>query len=210
MSSEATRQAILDAAEELFARDGFAATSLRALTAHAGVNLAAVHYHFGSKEELAMAALSRRFSPVNAERCRQLDALEAAGLPTAEPIMRAFLLPVLQLGGACGDDVCVMIGRLVAEQPPFLRPYLAAQFRPVAQRFVAALARALPQLPTAELYWRLHFVVGALGHTMQHARLMTPLTEGLCDAGDADALIERLIGFASAGISAPAPQPEAR
>lgn len=202
MSAEATRKAILDAAELLLARDGFAATSLRALTGQAGVNLAAVHYHFGSKEELAMAVLSRRFGPVNAERCRQLEQVLHAGTADVPSILRAFLAPVLQLGRE-GEAVCAMIGRLVAEQPAFLRPYLAEQFRPVAQQFVAALQRALPQLGADEIYWRLHFVIGAMVHTMQHARLMGSLTHGVCNADDGDAILEQLVAFAGSGMDAP-------
>lgn len=203
MSSDQTRHAILDAAEALFAKEGFAATSMRALTTHAGVNLAAVNYHFGSKEELAMAVLSRRFTPVNDARLRQLDAVEAGAQPAGvEAIVRAFLQPVLQLGRDCGEQVCATMGRLVAEQPPFLRPYLAEQFRPVAQRFVAALRRALPGHSERDLYWRLHFVVGAMAHTMQHARLMSSLTHGACDADDSEGILEQLVTFACAGVAA--------
>ena len=46
-----TKQKILDAAEQLIAEQGYAATSLRQIIAEAGVNLASIHYHFGSKDD---------------------------------------------------------------------------------------------------------------------------------------------------------------
>ena len=72
-----TKDRILDSAERLFARDGFEATSLRAITAEANVNLAAVNYHFQSKEALVQTVIGRRMGPVNAQRLALLDAYEA-------------------------------------------------------------------------------------------------------------------------------------
>ena len=82
MTADQPRQAILDATEELLAQAGFAGMSLRALTGRAGVNLAAVHYHYGSKEEVTRSALARRIGPVNKQRLRLLDELEAADGPS--------------------------------------------------------------------------------------------------------------------------------
>src|SRR5262252_5809342 len=77
----ATKDRILDAAEALFMEHGFEATSLRSITAAAGVNLAAVNYHFGSKEELFQAVLTRRLDPMNQERIELLEALEREPKP---------------------------------------------------------------------------------------------------------------------------------
>src|SRR5512140_1906730 len=94
-----TRTRILDAAEELFMQHGFEGTSMRLLTGKAGVNLAAVNYHFGSKHALIEAVFRRRLDPMNAARIAELDKLEAdcAGRPsTPEAIIRAFLAPSLR------------------------------------------------------------------------------------------------------------------
>src|SRR5213595_1121734 len=72
----ATKDRILDAAESLFMEHGFEATSLRSITAAADVNLAAVNYHFGSKEELFQAVLTRRLDPMNQERLSLLARFE--------------------------------------------------------------------------------------------------------------------------------------
>src|SRR5690349_7711707 len=99
-TSADTKTRILDAAEQLFMEHGFEATSLRSLTAAAGVNLAAVNYHFGSKEELFQAVLTRRLDPMNQERIELLERVEreAGGKPsTVEKILFAMLIPALRL-----------------------------------------------------------------------------------------------------------------
>src|SRR5258706_3945051 len=99
-TSAGTKARILDAAEQLFMEHGFEATSLRSLTAAAGVNLAAVHYHFGSKEELFQAVLTRRLDPMNVERIKLLERieLESAGrAPSCEKILFVMLIPALKV-----------------------------------------------------------------------------------------------------------------
>lgn len=207
MSAAATtKDLILDTAEELFAEHGYAATSLRRLTTRAGVNLAAVHYHFGGKEALAKAVLERRIAPINAERLRRLDELPA-GRANVEAIVRAFVEPPLRGawstgGGSPGSRLCRVFGRVSVEQPPFLRSFLAQQFRGVARRFEAALAAALPGHDSSTTWWRLHFVIGAMAHTLQNHGAMAQLSHGACDAADVDTLVEQLVAFAVGGLRA--------
>lgn len=215
MPTTDTREVILDAAEAMLAEHGYAGTSMRRLTAAAGVNLAAVNYHFGGKEGLAKAVLERRIAPINAERLRRLDALEE---PDVEAIVRAFVEPPLRAaapqpggtgtdaGESPGNRMCRMFGRILVEQPPFLRTFLTSQFRDVARRFVTTLARALRRKPSATSWWRLHFVVGAMAHTLQNAATVERMSGGLCDPSDVDALVEELVAFASAGFTAKAPR----
>ncbi len=213
MSAAATQTTILDAAETLFAEAGFAATSLRELTAKAGANLAAVSYHFGSKEGLAIAVLKRRMDPINAERRARLDALHKQ--PTVEAIVRAFVEPLLRPGVVHdatpvrpGSGFCRLVGRLMVEQPPFLRDFLTAQFRDLGWRFSDALRQALPGCDAATLWWRLHFLVGAIAHTLQNAATLRHLTDGLCRDDDVDAVVEHLVQFAAHGMQAKAPKPK--
>src|SRR5271169_2834335 len=88
-----TKSRILDAAENLFGRNGFDVTSLRDITAEAEVNLAAVNYHFQSKDSLMDAVITRRLEPVNQNRLEMLDA--AGPNPSVEQILEAFLYPVV-------------------------------------------------------------------------------------------------------------------
>src|SRR5689334_23896660 len=99
----ATKEKLLDAAEALFMVHGFEATSLRALTAAADVNLAAVNYHFGGKEELFQAVLTRRLDPMNQERVELLTRLERKAAPaplSCDRILMALFVPALRLRGA--------------------------------------------------------------------------------------------------------------
>ncbi|HSP66595.1 MAG TPA: helix-turn-helix domain-containing protein, partial [Bryobacteraceae bacterium] len=90
-----TKSRILDAAEKLFGMNGFEATSLREITAEASVNLAAINYHFQTKDSLIDAIVARRIEPVNK---RRLELLEAAGPnPALEKILTAFMAPVMQV-----------------------------------------------------------------------------------------------------------------
>ena len=119
-----TRTRILDAAEELFMQHGFEGTSMRQLTSRAGVNLAAVNYHFGSKDALIEAVFRRRLDPMNTARVAALDALEAGGAPTADAIIRAFVGPSLRMmedakGG--GRNFIRLLGRTYTEPAKAIR-----------------------------------------------------------------------------------------
>src|SRR5437868_10883477 len=95
-----TKQRILDVAEQLFADNGFAGTSLRRIIAAAEVNLAAVHYHFRSKESLLEAVLMRRMVPLNDERLALLNQLEQEARGEGadlEEILVAFIGPPMRL-----------------------------------------------------------------------------------------------------------------
>ena len=209
-----TREQLLDAAEELFGELGYAATSLRQLTKAAGTNLAAVNYHFGSKEDLAKAVLARRIAPINAERLRRLEALRAEG-KTLEAVVRAFVEPPFRIDDASRDTassskLCRVFGRINLEQPPFLREFLSSQFRDIGQRFVAEFVAVVPGLSLAQAWWGLHFLVGAIAHTLQNAGALQHLSDGQCAAHDIDRMIDELVAFAVGGLrqqaSATAPQ----
>ena len=206
MPADDTQKSILDAAEELLAELGFAAMSMRGLTTKAHVNLAAVHYHFGSKEDLVKAVMRRRVAPVNTERLQRLDAIELAEResgtsPDARAIIHAFLEPALAIAKQEGGTrACAMFGRLLAEVPPFLREWMVEQFGEIVDRFGRALHRAAPHVPEAEALWRLHFLVGSMTHTMLHGPMLAAVTNGRCDPSDHELLLERMVTFATAGV----------
>ena len=167
-----TKERILDTAERLFSEQGYAATSLRGIIAEAEVNLAAVHYHFHSKEALLEAVILRRSVPANQERLVLLDRCEqAAGdnPPPLEQVIEAFVAPTFRMARnpASGGMVFMrLLGRLHAEGD-VLSGILTSQFRDVLERFGAALRQALPDLPPGELFWRLNFAIGALGQALR-------------------------------------------
>ena len=207
-----TKDKILGAAEELFMEHGFEATSLRAITAAARVNLAAVNYHFGSKEELFQAVLSRRLDPMNQQRVELLDRLERDAAPNALPceqILAAMFIPALKLSRdpeRGGKNFLRLLGRAYADPAPFIRRFLAEQYAEMIARFKAAFGRALPDLPKRELSWRLHFIMGALSFTLAATdalRLIAELTPA--EDGSDELLLRRLAPFLLAGLQSPVP-----
>jgi len=202
-----TKQRILDAAEPLFAAQGVTGTSLRSIIRAADVNLAAVHYHFGSKDALVNAVIARHFRPLNEERLRQLDEVERRAdrrKPPVEGIVEAFISPVLEL---CADPVRGMIfmkliGRLMAEPEYFFGKVAPKQIGEVRDRFVAAMERALPGLPREEIMWRMTFSVGAMAHSMQIGDSISVVSGGILNPASTDELTRKLVKFVAAGWKA--------
>jgi len=194
-----TKSRILDSAERLFGMNGFDGTSLRDITTAADVNLAAINYHFQSKDSLIDAIVARRIEPVNKKRFEMLD---AAGLhPSLEQILTAFMAPVMQVKA---DAVVPLIGRILSNPELFVERVFHKHLAPVSQRFVEALSKALPELPLSEILWRLHFSVGVITHSMLWGRIYPRITNGICDISDREALVNRTVRFVAAGFRAPA------
>ncbi len=200
--NDPTKERILDAAERMFAENGVAATSLRAIMKEAGANMAAVHYHFGSREGLLEALMARRAEPVNRRRLELLDAIEQRhlhGVIPAEDIVRAFCAPALEmLGDPQRRHVSRLIGRIVMEAPDSAA--MTRIFGATARRFVSAIQRAAPHLNEDEAWVRLHFMVGTMVFTLTAPR------SPVCDPSmpvDTQTVLEQLIAFASAGLAAP-------
>ena len=209
-----TRVRILDVAESLFMEHGFEATGLRQITTRAGVNLAAVNYHFGSKEELFQAVLKRRLDPMNQERVALLDDLERQSdtVPlSCEGLIGAMFIPALRLArdkARGGQDFLRLLGRAYADPAPFIRQFLSQEYAPMIMRFKAAFARTLPHLPPRELSWRLHFLMGAMSYTLAGTDVLkliselNPVDGEETDLGD-ELLLRRLGPFLVAGLQAP-------
>jgi AcrR family transcriptional regulator len=205
-----TKKRLLDAAEALFMEHGFEATSLRLITAAAGVNLAAVNYHFGSKEELFQAVLTRRLDPMNHERVDLLTQFEQGAAPgpvPCEKILSAMLIPALLLARdpeRGGNNFLRLLGRAYADPAPFIRRFLSDQYAVMIARFKSAFGRALPDLPKRELSWRLHFIMGALSYTLAGTDVLKLIEELRPDehAND-ERLLQRLAPFLLAGLTAP-------
>ncbi len=210
MSAADTKLTILDAAERLFADHGFAATSLRNIISEAGVNLAAVHYHFGSKDALIKAVLDRRIIPLNLERLRLLDLADAGGADAVdflEQIIEALIGPPLRLSRenkTAGEHFMKLIGRTFAEADENLKKMFFAMFDEVVRRFFPAFEKACPHLPSSTLFWRCHFMVGGMAHTMCDKEAVEMYAKGVCDTNDVDGIIRELVEFSAAGLRATA------
>jgi len=207
-----TRLRILDAAEALFMEFGFEATTMRQITGKAQVNLAAVNYHFGSKEALIQALFKRRLTWLNEQRIEALDRLEAAakGSPLKpSQILDAFFGVAVKMAGdrvGGGRNFMRLLGRTYTEPSEFVRNFLAAEYSEAIARFKIALVKALPDVPREEILWRFHFMLGAMSYAISGADALHIVAEAPIDDGDSDQLYARLMSFLIGGLRAPLPE----
>ena len=190
-----TREKILDAAELLIIEHGYAATSLRAIASAADVNLAATHYHFGSKKGLLAAVFHRRLDPVNTIRLAELKRLtESNRLLTTRAILEAFFAPLVQQ--ELPESLPGIIGRILGEPESLTKPILEEEFAEIAGQFQEALAGVLPGVDMDELRWRFHFMIGSMIQLLQiQAPLGIEPTPEIFKQG-----IASLIEFSVAGL----------
>ena len=219
-TTQDTRERILDVAERLFMAHGYEGTSMRMITSAAEVNLAAVNYHFGSKEALLRDVFRRRLGWLNSERLSVLDALEAQadGAPLKpSQVVEAFFGTLLRMGGdesLGGMTFLRLLGRTLTEPAEFIRTFFAGEYAEVIERYKLALFRALPDVPRAEIVWRLHFMLGSMSYAIAGTDVLQVVTG--CELGDisgganndaeaARLLSERLMPFLLGGLRAPLP-----
>ena len=204
-----TKERILGAAEELFAQQGFSGTSLRQVTSRAEVNIAAVNYHFGSKENLVNEVFRRRMDDMSARRLEMLRKAREEAPDSLEAILAAFVEPALALAANRngGGAFIRVIARAYAETNDGLRAFLSERYGHVQRDFARALAACLPGLTKEELYWRLDFLGGALTYAMADFGLIKR-PAGVSEIDHRRRAGSELIRFAAAGFrSTPAAEP---
>jgi AcrR family transcriptional regulator len=201
--SSSTKERILGAAEVLFAQRGFEGASLRQLTAAAGVNLAAVNYHFGSKEKLVEQVFRRRLDTLNAQRLAALAKVREAGNDRLEDALDAFIRPALELSHEDSGSLFMrVLARAFAEHDDSLRQFLSENYGHVMRQFTAEFARLLPHLSKEELYWRIDLVTGALTHAMSGFGMIQRKSD-VSEHTHREQTAQHLIRFAVAGLSHP-------
>lgn len=200
MASDQTRTAILRAAERLYAERGFADVTLRDIVAEADVNLAAVNYHFGSKDELIAELFVTRSLATNRERLNELKQVEAdgGGRADVETVLRALVGPTLR--GCLGpdkqrSDAARFMIRASVEAVPPIRKIRNREIDHL-RKFAAAMRRSLPALPEVEIYWGLHFALAMAHQTIRDSERLTKLSDGRCDLDDVEAVIDRVVSVA--------------
>jgi AcrR family transcriptional regulator len=209
-----TMAKVLSAAEILFAEKGHEKASLRELTARAGVNLAAVNYHFGSKEGLAEAVFESLSRRVNEKRVADLEhylaGVPSAELPSLDRILEIFVAPYLAEGN---DAQGILLARFILHHrlapSDLTQRIMRKHFDPMAKCFVEALSRACPHVDTAELFWRYMFMVSSVVLTLTDTtkdNRIARLSGGRADTSRRDEFRGALIRFLKGGIAAPARQ----
>jgi AcrR family transcriptional regulator len=205
MPSDRTRASILDAAERLYADRGFSDVTLRDIVAAAGVNLAAVNYHFGSKDELIAELFVTRSIATNRERLNELKAAETAGGGRAdiELVLRALVGPMVR--GCLGPEserstaARFMIRASIESVPPIRR--IKNREIDHLRKFAAAMRRSLPDCSEADLYWGLHFALAMAHQTIRDSERLTKLSEGKCDIDDINGVIERIVSVSAMALT---------
>lgn len=208
-SGKDTATRILDAAEVLFVEFGFEATSLRMITQRAAVNLAAVNYHFGSKEVLYQGVVSRRLAPYNQECIDELRCAQAATdeVLSVADVVGAFLRPAIRLSKdpARGGIIFIrLMSRAFAEPHDALRDMLPKLYSDVLDCYQGALAKALPHLSAHEVSWRLQFAMGTIFYAFAGndvTRMMS--LHNVPGARDPQEIVRQLLPYVVAGLSAP-------
>ena len=211
-----TRERILDAAERLFMAHGYEGTSMRQITGDAAVNLAAVNYHFGSKESLMQEVFRRRLGWLNEERMRVLNEMELAadGNPLKpSQIVDGYFGTLLRMADEDergGVTFLRLLGRTLTDPSEFIRTFLAEEYAGVMERYKSALFKALPDVPKAEIVSRFHFMLGATSYAIAGTDALRVVTDWQIEPSDTvdrtDRLLPRLMSFLLGGLRAPLPQ----
>ena len=202
-----TKDRILDAAERLFAELGFAGTSLRSIIKEAGVNLAAVHYHFGSKDALLRVLVDRYIAPISQQQLTLLQKVKdkAGGQPpSVEAILRAVVAPPFHLimdFGERGSVRAQFLGRIYTDPSESVQGLVRDQFREGAARFMDVLVRVLPDIPQEEVRLRLTFVVSIMTTLMADSSWRSQFLEDR-DPSKVEGIIDRIVAFCSPGLMA--------
>jgi len=206
------RARILDVATELFASYGYEGVTVRQVTKAAGVNLAAINYHFGGKRGLFHEVIRQKIRPLNQLRMGQLElalggTVGPAGLDRMLELLVGPILETQRAAGEAGTATLRLFARCMAD--PGLRALdreLAEEMQSCLARFAGAIRRHAPGLPPEEFLWRLSFVVGALQHGLANLHQMSGLTRGICRDGDLDGLLQHFVASAADVFRAP-PRP---
>lgn len=200
------KRRLLDAAELLFAEKGFEAVSVRDITQLAKTNVAAVNYHFGSRDTLLTLVMLRYMTPVAEERMARLDFVEGRWYGKSVPLEEIIDALVRPLVGQVKKSELTerlfykLTGRICAGQGDGLPRQIEEQFKQASERFSKAFAKALPSLPPEDLAWRIHFVIGGMIHMLTHEEIFSRVSGGASGSPTMEVTLSRFIRFAAAGL----------
>lgn len=201
-----SKRKLLNAAEHLFADKGFEAVSIRDITQAAETNVAAVNYHFGSRDGLLTLVMMRYMLPVNEERLARLETVERKWAGKAAPLEEVIDAYVRPLAGHVGKSELSerlfykLVGRIFARQGDGLPAPVDDPLRQVVERFTRAFGRALPTVAPEDLIWRIHFMAGGMIHLLTHQDMLHRLSNGASGAPAMEATLSRFIRFAAVGL----------
>jgi AcrR family transcriptional regulator len=207
------REAILCAAEDLFATNGFNAVSVRDIAQAAGANPGSVTYHFKTKDGLLLEIYQRHCAPMNRRRSELLTEAKRVRdvQDRLEAIVRAYVLPAFSSGSDLaggGARFTRLRAVMSAEGNGVAGRIIAQTFDDTSHGFIDAIHDSLPHIPRAEIVWRSHFLLGALYYTLVTPERVSRLSRGDADGFDAAHAMEQLVRATVASLqAAPLDQP---
>lgn len=197
------RTRILDAAEEMFAADGFEGTALRTISKHADVDLALIAHYFGSKQSLFETVLARRADEIHRERVELLEDCRSRtrAEPTLEGLVDAFLRPIFRRAHADPEwhNYLRLLARLSVNREGVNR--IGKLYDPTAKYFINAMRANAPEASDEQLYWAYYLLLGGLVFVGSDNRRLDRLSEGRFSSGDYKTAYKYLIQFVAGGIS---------
>lgn len=208
--SGGSRERILEAAERLFALNGFQCTSIAQLTCEAKVNQAAVNYHFGSKRALIERVVERRL-PLISQQCMEelrkikKTTVQQARQPDIKEVLRAFIQPALTSGGTIqtGGYFLLIAGRAFYYSDDTIRNLFARHLKPNVQLFLELMRNACPNVSERVLLWRIHFAMGSLAHAMYLCGFQLRRPEIFPPIENVEYVVNQLLSFLTCGMKAP-------
>ncbi|MEQ9811137.1 MAG: TetR/AcrR family transcriptional regulator [Azospirillaceae bacterium] len=203
------RDAVLDAAEALFAEHGYASVSVRDIARAAGAHAGSITYHFGSKAELLRTIYRRHCGPMNTRRLELLGEARRLADPVErlQAILRAYALPAfsnLRDDAGGGARFTRLRAVMSAEGNDVAREIIAEAFDATSHAFIDALDETLPHLERSRIVWRSQFLLGALYYTLVNPERVTRLSRGAADGGDMARALEELVASTLWGLAGPA------
>jgi len=210
MAYTETVNRILDEAELLFAEKGFSETSLRMITGQAKVNLAAVNYHFGSKNALIQAVFNRFLRPLNdmmVEGLKEYEwSMDGGNVPSIEELLRLYTQSLLNIPSRHEEGVSIfmrLLGLAYTQSQGHLRKYLEDEYAQTFWPFLTLMKQITPDLSTAERFWRTQFVLGSMAFTMSSIQSLTDILENKQGSKiHPEKLVDYLVPFLAAGLEA--------
>jgi len=201
------RERILDVSEELFANGSFASVSIRTVTSKADVNLSAVNYYFGSKKSLFQAVYVRRATLMNQERLQLLHETDQKALAqgrdlSLRELISAMLTPPIfwLCDEEQGFSVYIrFLARAYLENASDM-DNVVEQEVDVFDRFVPHFQKIKPALTEEDIYWRIHFMMGVMHHTINHLHRISLLSHKACKKGTGEDTRDRLVDFCCEGF----------
>lgn len=201
-----TKQRILDAAEVLFAEQGFNDTSLRLITSAADVNLAAVNYHFGSKKDLIKAVMDRYLAIFMPRADAALRQLLSEPVISLHQVFDCFVAPLMELTVVKrrGPEIFLqLLGRGYIDNQGFLRWFIVNHYGEVLEHFIQAIHKAAPELSSADVFWRLHFTLGTVVFTMASSEALRDIAKADFNEDiDVEGLVRKVIPYLASGVGA--------